>query len=138
MNQKRYILLIEDSASQALQIKLLLTRGGYEVRTTGDGARGWHLACDTAPDLILLDINLPVIDGFRVLSLLKHSEKTAHIPVLMLTSMDRITDVDHAVQLGVDGYLFKDDYLFKTEGANKIVEAVEQFIRDQAKNKEKS
>jgi DNA-binding response OmpR family regulator len=130
MKKKPYVLLIEDSISQALQIQLVLNRAGYEVVTTGDGAEGWHLACERFPDLILLDVNLPIIDGFQVLSLLKHSEKTKNIPVLMLTSMDRINDVDHAVQLGADGYLFKDDYLFGKEGPRRMVEAIDQFLRN--------
>lgn len=135
MSNKPYILLVEDSASQALQIKLLLKRSGYEVRTCSDGSEGWHLACETLPDLILLDINLPIIDGFRVLSLLKHSNRTEHIPVLMLTSMDRITDVDHAIQLGVDGYLFKEDYLFHQGGSHKMLDVIEQAINDLLKLK---
>ncbi len=133
MKKKPVILLIEDSSSQALQIQLVLTRAGYDIATTPDGSDGWHLACENLPDLILLDVNLPILDGFQVLSMLKHSEKTAHIPVLMLTSMDRLHDVDHAVQLGADGYLFKDDYLFGKEGPRKMIETIDQFLKDRAR-----
>jgi DNA-binding response OmpR family regulator len=103
------ILLIEDSASQALQLQLILQRAGYSVAVAADGAAGWQVACDTQPRLILLDVELPSLDGFQVLSRLKRGRTTANIPVIMLTNRDHISSVERAIELGVDDYLPKQD-----------------------------
>ena len=103
------ILLIEDSPSQALRFMLMLRRAGYEVQIANDGAEGWRLACSEPPRLILLDVDLPTLDGFQVLSRLKRGRATAAIPVLMLTNREHVSNVERAIELGADGYLFKDD-----------------------------
>jgi DNA-binding response OmpR family regulator len=103
------ILLIEDSPSQALQLQLILERAGYHVAVVTDGAAGWQAACDQLPELILLDVELPTLDGFQVLSRLKRSSATAAIPVIMLTNRDHISSVERAIELGVDDYLSKQD-----------------------------
>jgi DNA-binding response OmpR family regulator len=103
------ILLIEDSPSQALSFRLMLEQAGYSVMVVGDGAEGWRRACAVPPRLILLDIGLPTMDGFQVLSRLKRDRRTAGIPVVMLTQRDHIADVQRAIELGADDYLFKDD-----------------------------
>jgi DNA-binding response OmpR family regulator len=103
------ILLIEDSPSQALQLQLILERAGYRVAVVADGAAGWQAACDKLPQLILLDVELPTLDGFQVLSRLKRGHATAAIPVIMLTNRDHISSVERAIELGVDDYLPKQD-----------------------------
>ena len=109
MNNTYDILLIEDSPSQALQFRLVLQRAGYRVRVVVDGAEGWRVACADLPKLILLDIDLPTLDGFQILARLKRDRVTTAIPVLMLTNREHISNVEHAISLGVDDYLFKDD-----------------------------
>lgn len=128
MNKRRYILIVEDSASQALRLQLLLKRAGYDVSIVRDGAEGWQQACSEQPGMILLDINLPTMDGFEVLSRLKTSGSTAAIPIVMLTSLDRIHDVEEAVARGADGYLFKDDCLGRHDGFRQVIDAVEQCL----------
>jgi twitching motility two-component system response regulator PilH len=130
MNQSSYILLIEDSPSQALQFQLLIKRyTGHEVRVVSDGAEGWNVACSSQPLLIMLDINLPTLDGFQVLNRLKRGRLTSHIPVIMLTTSDRISDVERALSLGASDYLFKDDCFFKSkESSDQLREALEQAI----------
>lgn len=126
-----YILLVEDCPSQALQIQHLFeTFSGYRVCIAEDGIEGWKKACDDPPPvLILLDVNLPTLDGFSILSLLKHSDRTAAIPVVMLTGLDRLHDVEHAISLGVDGYLFKDD-LFTPQTTDVHVQStIKQFLK---------
>ncbi len=103
------ILLIEDSPSQALNFQLILQRAGYRVETAVDGAEGWRQACAHHPRLILLDIDLPSLDGFQVLARLKRGRATAAIPVIMLTHRDHISNVNRAIELGASDYLFKDD-----------------------------
>lgn len=103
------ILLIEDSSSQALQFRLLLEQAGYQVRVVPDGAAGWRAACEQPPRLILLDVDLPGMDGFQVLLRLKRARNTAGIPVIMLTHREHISQVERALALGAADYLFKDD-----------------------------
>ncbi len=109
MNQRLDILIIEDSASQAMYFQLLLQRAGYTVLTVNNGAAGWQSAWDENPRLILLDVDLPSLDGFQVLLRLKRSATTAKIPVIMLTNREHVSDVERAITLGVNNYLFKGD-----------------------------
>lgn len=125
-----YIMLIEDSPSQALQLRLLLQQvSSLQVRVVSDGVEGWRQACTDNPRLILLDINLPSLDGFQILSRLKRNRETVHIPVIMLTTSDSVSDVERAISLGASDYLFKDDCLFKSkEAREQLHSAVYQFV----------
>ena len=116
------ILLIEDSSSQALQLQLILQRAGYRVVVAADGVVGWQVACDLQPRLILLDVELPSLDGFQVLSRLKRGRATGNIPVIMLTNRDHISSVERAIELGVD------DYLPKQDMQEQLCAVVRQFI----------
>lgn len=107
------ILLIEDSPSQALRFRLMLQKMGYEVNVVADGAIGWRQACTEPPRLILLDIDLPSLDGFQILTRLKRGRSTAAIPVVMLTHRDHVSNVERAIELGANDYLFKDDAAFE-------------------------
>lgn len=110
------ILLIEDSPSQALRFWLLLAHAGYDIRIVGDGREGWKRAREEKPCLILLDLSLPGMHGFQVLSRLKHDRSTADIPVIVLSNDDSVAQVEHALALGANGYLFKADYMQKNAG----------------------
>ncbi len=113
MSEGQYILLVEDSPSQALRLKKLVQHyTSYAIEIAHTGIEGWNRARTVHPILVLLDINLPTLDGFQILDRLKRNYATASIPVVMLTSYDRISDVERAIELGADGYLFKEDCLF--------------------------
>jgi DNA-binding response OmpR family regulator len=116
MNDTYDILLIEDSPSQALQFQLVLERAGYRVRVVGDGGEGWRVACEDLPTLIVLDIDLPTLDGFQVLARLKRGRATAQIPIVMLTHREHVSNVLQALDLGADDYLPKPDALAQLEG----------------------
>ncbi|WP_322511438.1 response regulator [Chloroflexus sp.] len=117
-----HILLIEDSPSQALQFRLMLERAGYRVQVAATGIEGWRAASVMKPRMILLDIDLPGLDGFQVLNRLKRDRATKHIPVVMLTHRDHINSVQRALNLGADDYLFKDD------AAAELLPVVEQAL----------
>ncbi|MFL5803251.1 MAG: PleD family two-component system response regulator [Roseiflexaceae bacterium] len=116
-------MLIEDSPSQALQLRLLLERSGYRVVVVGDGAAGWRAAVDHPPRLILLDVELPTLNGFQILLRLKRDRVTAAIPVVMLTSTEHISAVLRALNLGAA------DYLPKPDAAQQLCAVVEQLLR---------
>jgi CheY-like chemotaxis protein len=127
------ILIIEDSSSQALRLRLLLERAGYRVQIAADGAAGVQQADAQRPELVLLDVNLPGMDGFEVLAALKNASATCHIPVVMLTADDTIDDVERAIELGADGYLFKDDCLFQASGLNQIFDVMQEVGRNKTR-----
>jgi CheY-like chemotaxis protein len=107
------VLLIEDNRTQALQFQLLIQRfAGFHVHVASDGVVGWRKACSELPRLIFLDINLPAMDGFQVLTRLKRNRATSNIPVVMLTASQGDGDVARAVSLGADGYLVKEETLY--------------------------
>lgn len=128
MKQAIDVLLIEDSPSQALRFQLVLQRAGYNVKTVADGDEGWQQAYTDLPKLILLDINLPTLDGFQVLARLKWGRTTACIPVIMLTRCDYLNTVERALDLGADDYLFKDDCMLLENSGELLCNAVASFL----------
>jgi len=102
------ILVIEDDPDIALSLRLKLERdGGFEVQTAQDGAAGLRLALDRPPDLILLDVNLPGMDGFEVCRHLRKEPATAATPVIMLTARVGESDRVAGLDLGADDYITK-------------------------------
>ena len=88
----------------------LLNREGYEVISALDGEVGLRLAKEKQPDLILLDLILPKIDGFEVLKRLKQDSTTQEIPVVVLTNLEQMEDIGRVLALGATTYLVKADY----------------------------
>ncbi|MHB1152336.1 MAG: hybrid sensor histidine kinase/response regulator, partial [Eubacteriales bacterium] len=80
------ILLVEDNESAVIQIKDLAEEMGYQISVAHDGSEALEFISRTIPDAMILDLMMPVIDGFEVLKNLRNAEKTAHVPVLILTS----------------------------------------------------
>ena len=102
------ILVIEDDPDIALSLRLKLERdGGYQVDTATDGAEGMRRAIDHPPDLVLLDVNLPGMDGFEVCRKLRRDAATAAVPIIMLTA--RIDEADRVagLEFGADDYITK-------------------------------
>ncbi len=98
------ILVIEDEPSAATYLRQGLTESGYAVEVAANGTDGLHAAVNGDHDLIVLDVMLPGIDGFAVLSALRSSRQT---PVLMLTARGRTDDKVKGFDLGADDYLVK-------------------------------
>ena len=104
------ILFVEDEPSLQKAISELLTQEGFKVLNASDGEEGLKFAAAEDPDLILLDLILPKKDGFEVLKELKADEKTKDIPVIVLTNLEGIGDVEKALSLGAKTYLVKANY----------------------------
>ncbi len=104
---KANLLLIDDSQAQGGQIKATLERLGYAVELAASGAEGLRLAREHKPDLVLLDVVMPDLDGFAVCRWLKMNAATKHIPVIMLTVRAEVADRVEGLQLGADDYLAK-------------------------------
>jgi len=104
------ILIIEDDAVLQKSLNDYLSSEGFDVVCASDGEEGTQKTATEKPDLILLDIILPKKDGYEVLHEIKANAEMCHIPVVLLTNLDGIADVEKALQLGATTYLVKADY----------------------------
>lgn len=104
------IVVVEDSPAQALERKLFLEKHGLEVIVAGDGASGIKMALEHDPRLILLDIEMPGMDGFTVCRLLKEDPRTAHIPIVILSVVNERQAVLSGINLGAVDYIPKDSF----------------------------
>jgi len=105
--KKHKILLIEDEEMLANMYETKFKNAGYEINKALDGESGLKLAIEDKPDIILLDIIMPKLDGFSVLRSLKEDNKTKDIPVLLLTNLGQDEDVKKGKAMGAIGYLVK-------------------------------
>ncbi len=103
--QPARVLLIEDELPMRLALEDTLRAEGYRVLSAADGKRGLELALQQKPDLILLDIMLPDLDGFTLCTELRRLQQTT--PILMLTAKGRVEDRVHGLDCGADDYLVK-------------------------------
>jgi twitching motility two-component system response regulator PilG len=92
ISKDKKILVVEDSPTTRKVIKMTLNSNGFHVDEAADGIEALSKLNDTHPDLILLDVMLPKLDGYGILSVLKKNEDFKHIPVIMLTSKDSLKD----------------------------------------------
>ncbi len=103
----RHILIIEDNVTFRKMLKIRLESNGYRISVAEDGLSGLNAARTSKPDLILLDLMLPKMDGHNVCRLLKFDHKYRHIPVIILTARDLENDAELAKQHGADAYIVK-------------------------------
>ncbi len=106
MNKPK-ILVVDDEPDVVQIIRINLELKGYEVVTAHNGVQALEQARTENPDLVLLDIIMPRLDGLSALVALKEDADTEHIPVVMLTARDRIEDMDEAARKGCYCYLVK-------------------------------
>jgi len=130
---KATLLLIEDSRFQKIEAERILLKAGYVVLNAADGEEGLRMAQECIPDLVLLDLMLPKIDGPRVLRTLKESAPTAHIPVVVLTSLSEANE-GRLLSAGASGFVGK-TRLFEDKAAVglflDLIERVLQQSREQ-------
>ncbi len=112
------ILIIEDSATQAKLTAAQLSSYDINVVLAEDGLQGLRLVVAYQPNLIVLDVNLPKMDGYQVCQRLKRDPETQNIPIIMLTSNDSSEDALRGMRAGADDYIPKDvfaiDHLLST------------------------
>ena len=117
MNKKYYdsikanILIVDNSPENLRLLSSLLIRQGYRVNCVADGEMALHAVKGKLPDLIILDVLIPLIDGYRLCQILKTSEKTKHIPILFISSLDSEKDKVRAFKLGAVDYITKPFFL---------------------------
>jgi DNA-binding response OmpR family regulator len=119
------ILFIEDESALQKTFGDILTKRGYELISALDGEIGLRLAKTQKPDLILLDLVLPKMHGFSVLKELKSDAETKDIPIIVLTNLEAMEDVDKAIELGAKTYLVKTQYNLE-DVVEKVKKALEE------------
>ena len=98
------ILLVEDNEMNRDMLSRRLARAGYEVVIAEDGAQGVAMAMSSSPDLILMDMSLPVLDGWKATRRIKATPELRKIPIIALTAHAMATDRDKALKAGCDDY----------------------------------
>jgi len=109
-NIHKTILVVEDSPAQALSLQHILKEEGLQVLWAPDGQVGVAMARQHLPDVILLDVEMPKMGGFEACRRLQADEKTADIPIVMLTIRDDATTASHGIDLGAIDFIPKDAF----------------------------
>ncbi len=108
--KKGTILIMEDQRGFRRIYRDVLEKDGYEVLEGADGEEGWEIIINQKPDLVLLDLGLPLIDGFQVLGKIRRSDQTKHIPVIIFSVLGEPRDVKKAMDMGANDYTVKGFY----------------------------
>jgi len=117
------ILLVEDDPFLLSMYNTKFEMENFKVVTADDGEKGLKLALKEIPDIILLDIMLPKMDGFEVLRALKADETVKRIPVLLLTNLSQKEKIKEGLALGADDYLIKAHFM-----PSEVVEKIKKLI----------
>ena len=105
--RKTRILLVDDEPDLVQMVSTRLKAAGYEISTAYDGQEALEKVKESRPDLMILDLMLPKLDGYKVCRLLKFDERTRGIPILIFTARAQVEDVTLATECGADAYLTK-------------------------------
>lgn len=107
IDRRRKVLIVEDNEDNRIVYSTMLRHFGFDVDEAENGAEGILKARTNHPDLILMDIAIPLVDGWEAVQRLKKDPATSHIPIVALTAHAMPADRERAVQVGCDGYLAK-------------------------------
>lgn len=122
--EMRRILLVEDNRFLRKAAEATLRRHGFDVLTAQDGEEALRLARAEAPDLVLLDMIMPKLQGFEVLRMLKQDPATRPIPVIVLSNLGQESDVKQALEAGAVAYLVKASLTLE-----ELVKRVEEVLK---------
>jgi len=118
------ILIIEDDDFFRELLRKKLKSEGFEVAEATDGEKGAKMAKEKAPDLILLDLLMPGIDGFEVLSRIRGESSTASIPVIILSNLGQQEDIEKGIKLGANDYMIKSQF-----DINQVIEKINGLLK---------
>ena len=124
MVNKKLIILVEDDEFLAELYATKLKLENYEVILATDGEKGLKMIKEKKPDLILLDIILPKMDGFEILKAIKNEKELKDIPVILLTNLSQKDEVKKGLDLGANDYLIKAHFM-----PSEVVKKIKQTIK---------
>ncbi|RXR07248.1 twitching motility response regulator PilH [Pseudoxanthomonas composti] len=119
------ILIVDDSPSQLLGIQRIVEKLGHESITAEDGAAGVEVAKRELPDMVLMDVVMPNLNGFQATRTLSRESTTRHIPVVLVTTKDQDTDRMWGLRQGAKAYLTKP---FSEDELSEVIERILQTI----------
>ncbi|MBI5198735.1 MAG: response regulator [Nitrospirae bacterium] len=115
------ILIVEDNESNSQLLYYVLKHQGHEIIEAKDGKEGIKKAEEYMPDLIFMDLQLPLLDGFTAIKMLKNDPKTKHIKIIALTAFAMKGDKEMIIETGAD------DYIAKPIDTRRLIEIIDKF-----------
>ena len=122
----RKILVVDDDRTITALLKKYLEKNGYEVIAINEASEGLELAMTRKPDLIVLDVMMPIINGFNFCRLVKAEEDTKDIPIILLTSRNKMKDIEIGLEMGAEAYLIKPLNIEELIKTIKLIESAEK------------
>lgn len=110
MVEKKSIIVVDDSITSRTLLKNILENYGYQVKTAVDGLQGWRLMKNEKFDLVVTDIEMPVMDGFELTKKIRDDSKISDIPVVLVTSLESKEDKEKGIDVGASAYIVKSDF----------------------------
>ena len=124
MAEKKKVLIVEDDAFISSIYKTKLEREGFEALTAENGVEAMKLLEAIVPDMMLLDIIMPYMDGMEVLKSIKKDDRWKKIPVILLTNLSEKEKIDEALGIGADDYLLKSHFT-----PSEVLEKVNSLLK---------
>ncbi len=128
MSEKKKILLVDDDPDFVEAVKVIVEKGGYEVKVAYDGQEGLEAVAEEKPDLIVLDVMMPVMNGHEACAKLKKNKETAEIPIILLTAVaDRVTTSTYTHRDMLESEA--DDYIPKPVEPKELLELIKNWVK---------
>ena len=118
----REVLVVEDEANIALSLEFLMEQAGYHVRTASDGVSAMDAIAVSRPDLVLLDVNMPKMNGYEVCERIRENPDWSAVRIIMLTAKGRDVEREKGLALGAD------DYITKPFATTEVVSKVRELL----------
>lgn len=128
MSERKEILLVDDDPDFVEAVKVIVEKAGYDVRVAYDGQEGIEAVHEKLPDLIVLDVMMPVMNGHEACAKLKGDPETAEIPIILLTAVaDRVTTSTYTHRDMLESEA--DDYIPKPVEPNDLLELIKNWLK---------
>src|SRR5579862_3829046 len=124
------ILIVDDEAQNVQVLSRLMARLGYDVRTASNGESALESVTSEQPDLVLLDVNMPGLDGFEVCRRLKNDPKTRLIPVVLITTLSETDDRVQGIEAGADDFISKPPVFAELEARVRSLTRLKRYTDD--------
>ena len=128
MTEKKKVLLVDDDPDFVEAVKVIVQSGGYDVKVACDGKEGLEAVAADRPDIIILDVMMPVMDGHKACAALKGNKETADIPIILLTAVaDRVTTSTYTHRDMLESEA--EDYMPKPVEPKELLELIKTWLK---------